>query len=199
MALALLDVPEPAPSEALAAAVATTPDLERFATEERLADARLELARAQAVTDWRWQIGVRRLQESRDQALVAGVSLPIGQARRAEPEIRERRADVARVQASAVARRVELERLVIEESERLHALRRQVQAITDVQLPRAREARELAERGYRIGRFPYRELALASEQLIALELARLDAASEYHLTRIEVERLTGARLDLLKE
>ncbi len=199
VALALLDVPEPTPSQALAAAVATTPDLERFATEERLADARLELARAQAVTDWRWQIGVRRLQESRDQALVAGISLPIGQARRAEPEIRERRADVARVQASAVARRVELERLVIAESERLHALRRRVQAISDAQLPRAREARELAERGYRIGRFPYRELALASEQLIALELARLDAASEYHLTRIEVERLTGARLDLLKE
>ena len=197
--LALLVVPEPAPSQALAAAVATTPDLERFATEERLADARLELARAQAVTDWRWQVGVRRLQESRDQALVAGVSLPIGQARRAEPEIRERRADVARVQATAVARRVEIERLVIVESERLHALRQQVRAISDVQLPRAREARELTERGYRIGRFPYRELALASGQLIALELARLDAASQYHLTRIEVERLTGARLDLLKE
>jgi cobalt-zinc-cadmium efflux system outer membrane protein len=199
VALALLDVPEPAPSQALAAAVTTTPDLERFATEERLADARVELARAQAATDWRWQVGVRRLQESQDQALVAGVSLPIGQARRAEPEIRERRADVARVQATAVARRIELERLVIAESERLHALRQQVLAISDVQLPRAREARDLTERGYRIGRFPYRELALASEQLIALELARLDAASQYHLTRIEVERLTGARLDLLKE
>jgi cobalt-zinc-cadmium efflux system outer membrane protein len=199
VALALLDVPEPAPSQALAAAVTTTPDLERFATEERLADARVELARAQAATDWRWQVGVRRLQESRDQALVAGVSLPIGQARRAEPEIRERRADVARVQATAVARRIELERLIIAESERLHALRQQVLAISDVQLPRAREARDLTERGYRIGRFPYRELALASEQLIALELARLDAASQYHLTRIEVERLTGARLDLLKE
>jgi cobalt-zinc-cadmium efflux system outer membrane protein len=199
VAFALLDVPEPAASDALIAALSTTPDVERYATEARLAEARVELARAQAAADWRWQVGVRRLQESRDQALVAGVSLPLGQARRAEPEIRERRADVSRVQATAVARRVELERLLIAESERLRALRQQVLAITDLQIPRAREVRELTERGYRIGRFPYRELALASEQVIALELARLEAASQYHLTRIEVERLTGAQLDLLEE
>jgi cobalt-zinc-cadmium efflux system outer membrane protein len=197
--LALLEVPEPASSDALGAALASTPDLERYVTEARLADARVELARAQATADWRWQLGVRRLQDSRDQALVAGVWLPFGQARRAEPAIRERRAELAQIEATAAARRIELERLLIAESERLHALRQRVRAISEVQLPRAREARELTERGYRIGRYPYRELALASEQVIELELGRLEAASQYHLTRIEVERLTGAQIDLLKE
>jgi cobalt-zinc-cadmium efflux system outer membrane protein len=197
--LALLEVPEPKSSLALGAALASTPDLERYATAARLADARVELARAQATADWRWQLGVRRRQDSRDEALVAGVSLPFGQARRAEPEIRERQAELAQIEATAAGRKIELERLLIAESERLHALRQRVQAISEVQIPRAREARELTERGYRIGRYPYRELALASEQVIELELGRLEAAARYHLTRIEVERLTGAQLDLLKE
>jgi cobalt-zinc-cadmium efflux system outer membrane protein len=199
VAVALFDVPEPAAPAVLAAALASTPDLERYATEARVASARLELARAQATPDWRWQVGVRRRQDSRDQALVAGVSVPFGQARRAEPEIRERRAELAQIEASATARRVDLERLLTAESERLHALRQQVRAITHVQIPRAHEASELTERGYRIGRFPYRELAAANEQVISLELARLDAASQYHLTRVEIERLTGAQLDLLEE
>jgi cobalt-zinc-cadmium efflux system outer membrane protein len=194
---ALLEFPEPADRTELRRALETTPDLERYATEARLADARVALARAQATPDWRWSLGVRRLQESRDQALVVGFTVPLGNARRADPEIRERRAEVAQVDAAAAARRVELERLLIAELERLHGLHARLLAITDVQLPRAREARELTERGYRIGRFPYRELSAASRQVIDLELARLEAASQYHLTRVEVERLTGARIDLL--
>jgi cobalt-zinc-cadmium efflux system outer membrane protein len=197
--MALLDVPAPAQSDELAAALLATPDLERYASEGRLAESRIELARAQAAPDWRWELGVRRLEETDDTALVAGFSIPLGQARRAEPGLREQRAEFARVEATAVARRIELEQLLIMEVERLHALRERVQAISREQLPRAREARELTERGYRIGRFPYRELALSSEQVLGLELARIEAASQYHLTRIEVERLTGAQLDLLKE
>lgn len=197
--LAMLETPEPASGSAIEAALVATPDLERYVTEARLASTRMELAQAQQTADWRWQVGVRQLQETSDQALIAGFSVPFGQARRAQPEIRERRAEIAQVEAAAVARRIELQQLLVAETERMRALRQRVQAISDHQLPRAIEARELTERGYRIGRFPYRELALASEQVIALELDRLEAASQYHLTRIEVERLTGAQLDLLKE
>ena len=197
--MALLDLPEPSGSDGLAVALLATPDLERYASESRLAESRIELARARAAPDWRWDVGVRRLEETDDTALVAGFSIPLGQTRRAEPELRAQRAEFARVEATAAARRIELEQLLIAEVERLHALRERVHAISGEQLPRAREARELTERGYRIGRFPYRELALASEQVLALQLARIEAASQYHLTRIEVERLTGAQLDLLKD
>jgi cobalt-zinc-cadmium efflux system outer membrane protein len=197
--MALLDLPEPSGLDGLAVALLATPDLERYASESRLAESRIELARARAAPDWRWDVGVRRLEETDDTALVAGFSIPLGQTRRAEPELRAQRAEFARVEATAAARRIELEQLLIAEVERLHALRERVHAISGEQLPRAREARELTERGYRIGRFPYRELALASEQVLALQLARIEAASQYHLTRIEVERLTGAQLDLLKD
>ena len=72
-------------------------------------------------------------------------------------------------------------------------------AIGAEDLPRALEALEITERGYRIGRFPYRELALAQAQLIDLELQRLDAAAQYHLTQLEIDRLTGAEISQLPE
>jgi cobalt-zinc-cadmium efflux system outer membrane protein len=197
--LALLELPLPSPTDELAAALAATPDLERYVSESRLAEARIELAKAQSVPDWRWELGVRRLEETDDAALVAGFSVPFGQARRAEPVLREQRAELARVEATAAARRIELEQLLVAEVERLHALRERVLAISGEQLPRAHEARELTERGYRIGRFAYRELALASEQVLVLELARIDAASQYHLSRIEIERLTGAQVGSRQE
>jgi cobalt-zinc-cadmium efflux system outer membrane protein len=191
------DVPEPAPWPRLRAALETLPDLQRLAAERRVAAARVALAEAQQTADWRWQVGARRLQELRDQALVAGISVPIGQRRRAEPEIRERRAELTRVEASESAVRLTLETDLYVGLERLRTLRTRLAAITDEQLPKARVARELTERGYRIGRFPYRELAVATRQVLDLELARLDVASDYHLTRIELERLTGAQLALV--
>jgi cobalt-zinc-cadmium efflux system outer membrane protein len=66
-------------------------------------------------------------------------------------------------------------------------------------LPRANESLALTDRGYRIGRFPYRELALAKNLIVDLELRRLDAAARFHRARIEIERLTGAQLTLIAE
>lgn len=201
--LATYDLPEPAAWPQLRSRLETLPDLERFANERRLRQAQVALARAQAVPDWQWRIGVRRLQQTneftKDEALVAGIVIPLGQARRAAPGVRESEAELASVNSTTQSRRLDLDRLLIGELEQLRSARARLRAIVDIQLPRAREARDLTAHGYRIGRFPYRELALAQQQVLELQLARLEAASQFHLTRIEVERLTGAQLDLLKE
>jgi cobalt-zinc-cadmium efflux system outer membrane protein len=201
--LATFELPEPAPWQQLRSRLDALPDLKRYATERRLRDAQLALARAQSVPDWQWQFGVRRLQQTNEfapaEALVAGITVPIGQSRRAASIVRESQAELAQVESSAEGRRLELERLLMGALEELQSARTRLQTITQEQLPRATEARDLTEQGYRIGRYPYRELAVAQQQVIELERARLEAAGQFHLTRIEVERLTGAQLDLLKE
>lgn len=197
--LAFYDLPLPADLGVLRGRLAGLPDLERYASETRLRDAELRLARAQASADVRWQIGVRQLQATHDQALIAGASLPFGLRARAEPLIREAQANRARVDAESAAARLALEATLVTEHARLVNARAALDAISVGQLPLARDARELTERGYRIGRFPYRELAIAQQQVLALDAARVDAAALYHLTRIEVERLSGGQLDLLEE
>src|SRR5690606_2558802 len=98
VALDLYALPEPRDFAELKAELATLPDLERYAADERLREAGLRLARAQAVADWRWSIGVRHLEESGDQALVAGFSVPLGESRRARPVLRE--AELARARTA---------------------------------------------------------------------------------------------------
>src|SRR5690606_18292082 len=71
-----------------------TPELARFADEQRIGEARLQLARSQATADLDWQVGVRRLPDN-DFGLVAGFSLPLGASRRAEPGIRAARAELS--------------------------------------------------------------------------------------------------------
>ena len=72
-----------------------TPELNQFVGERRIREARLQLARSEVRADLDWQIGVRRLQETDDTALVGSVSMPLGASRRAEPEIRAADAELA--------------------------------------------------------------------------------------------------------
>ena len=197
--LDLLEMPQPAEFGVLETRLAQLPDLARFATEGALRDAEERLARAQAVADWRWSLGVRRYEASSDQALVLGWSVPLNGARRAAPAIREAQAKRAIVEQRAEATRLALRPVLFEQWQWLATLRERVAAIGGEDLPRAREALEITERGYRIGRFPYRELALAQAQQIDLQLQRLDAAAQFHLTRIEIDRLTGAQISILPE
>ena len=69
--------------------------------------------------------------------------------------------------------------------------------IRDHQLAQAKEVRTLTLRGYEIGRYAYRDVALAQSQVQTFELKPLNAAQAYHLARIEIGRLTGAPLNLL--
>jgi cobalt-zinc-cadmium efflux system outer membrane protein len=199
VALDLYTLPEPRDFPALKAGLAALPDLERYAVDERLREAGLRLARAQAVADWRWSLGVRHLEDSGDQALVAGFSVPLGESRRARPVQREAELALARTALDRASRARELEDLLHGQWQLLGAARETVAVITTELLPRARESLELLERGYRIGRFPYRDLVEAEDRLAELEARRLAAAQDYHAARIEIERLSGAHLNLLED
>src|SRR5699024_8220743 len=69
-----------------------TPALAAFADRKRIGEARLQLARSAASTDIEWQVGIRRLGADNEMGLLAGVSIPLGSARRAEPGQRAARA-----------------------------------------------------------------------------------------------------------
>ncbi|MCW5774419.1 MAG: TolC family protein, partial [Rhodospirillaceae bacterium] len=73
----------------------STPSLRAFADERRIREAKLELARSARTADVDWQVGVRRFRADDDWALMAGISLPLGAATRAEPGIRAAESDLA--------------------------------------------------------------------------------------------------------
>ena len=177
--------------EALVRLLADTPELQRFAHEARLREARLQLARTARVADIDWQVGVRRLQAGSDWALVGSVSIPLGSANRAEPGIRAAEAELSAIEFEREGQRRGLQATLAEAWGQLdlaiaHARRLE----TDV-LPALQRAAEAAERSYRAGASSHLEWAQLQGDMIEARRERLDAALTAHRALIELQRLTG--------
>jgi cobalt-zinc-cadmium efflux system outer membrane protein len=197
--LALFDLPERDGDAVSVQTLQALPDIERFATLASMREAEVRLARAQSTPDWRWSLGVKRYEAQGDQALMAGFSVPLNSAARNQSAVREAEIAGKAVEYERDAALLALRGLLFKQTQALDTARAEVAVISSELLPRAREAQELTDHGYRIGRFPYRELALAKHQILALERRRLEAAAQFHRIRIEIERLTGAQIALVKE
>lgn len=157
----------PGKDEPIPALPAETPSLdERLATAEReAAQARVSLAKAEAVPNVTASGGVRRFRESGATAVVASVSIPLPfrnrnqgnvSAARAETEAAE--AFVAQMRLEATFNRRDAELMVTAANERVNAL-------SGPGLAQAEEAARLADIGYRAGKFSLIELIDAQEAL----------------------------------
>ncbi len=90
------ELPELEPIKALLNRVKQNPDLARFMSRERIAEAELRVAQARGRPDWNVHAGIRRHEFSDDVALVGGVTIPIGVRDRNLGRIAEARAEMGR-------------------------------------------------------------------------------------------------------
>jgi cobalt-zinc-cadmium efflux system outer membrane protein len=168
-----------------------TPELRGFADQQRLAEAQLQLARSAASFDLDWQLGLRRLQDGRDTALVAGLSLPLGSARRAQPGIAAAEAQLAALDIERAAEALRLEALALaaldlarRHSARADGLERRV-------LPAQQRAADSAARAYRSGALSWLEWASLHNALLATRMDILAARANAQRALIELQRLTA--------
>ena len=175
----------------LAALLERTPELASFADERRVREARVRLARTAATPDLDWQIGLRRMQESGDVALVGGVSLPLGGVRRAAPEIRAAEADLVALEIERESRDIALYSTLTDAHGRYRVAQLEVQRTRDDVLPRLQRAEHAAERAYRGGAISYLEWAQLQSETTATRRQQLDAALDAQAALIELQRLTG--------
>jgi cobalt-zinc-cadmium efflux system outer membrane protein len=180
--------------DALIERLQSNPDFLRFATEARLRDAELRLARAQAKPDLNVSFGVRRFEETSDGALVAGISMPIPLFNRNQGAIREAevRREQLRVQSEAALIRAEATLFGLYQE--LTSARGRVETLRGTAIQQAQAALDQTQTGYERGRFSYLELESAQQELLGLEGAALDAAANYHQQLVEIERLIAEPL-----
>jgi len=189
-----LALPAVAGMAELAALLEATPELAQLADERRVREARLRLARTAATPDLDWQVGVRRLQDGGDVALVGGVSLPLGGARRAQPEIRAAEADLAALDIERESRGIALYSTLAEAHGRYRVAEVEVRRTHDDVLPRLERAERAAERAYRAGAISYLEWAQLQSETTAARRQQLDTALDAQRALIELQRLTGQAL-----
>ncbi len=186
-----LVLPEISEFAELAALLANTPELARFADAQRIGEARLHLARSQASPDLDWQVGMRRLQATDDFALIGSVSIPLGNARRAQPDIRAAEAELAMVGIEREAQDVSLYSTMVEAHGRYRVAQFEVGRLQSDVLPKLARAEHAAERAYRGGAISYLEWAQLQSERTSARKQQLEAALEAQRALIEIQRLTG--------
>lgn len=192
---ALLALPAVPPLEALAARLPDSVDQQAFGVEAEALDAQRRAAATARVPDLSVSMGVRRLEAAGDQALVVGVSVPLGTARRAALEL-----DRLGAQRAALDDRREAARL--EAYARLFALHRELQQAARAlelhrtqMLPKAERALAITRTAYEAGRSSFLLLAQAQQLLADVSAAEIDAAVRCHRLLIDIERLAATGAD----
>ena len=195
----LLTLPETESFEALASRIAQTPELLRFASEERMRDAEIRLAELQRRADPRLTLGVRRFEQSNDVALVLGITMPLFASRTAQPAIDRARAQRDLAGTSREAQRLKLRAQLFSAFTQLQHEQALSKTLRTELMPRLETALAQATYAYERGRYSYLEWTTAQRELLEGRLRLLESAARFHLLRIEIERLTGTALNAAGE
>ena len=190
----LYTITEPEPFENLVTLLENNPELVRFASEQRLADTRIQLQRSGKKSNIEISGGIRHYNVLDETAFVASLGIPFGNRTRAAPKIEEAELLGQRNPYDYEQQRLQLYATLFEVNQ---ALRHSIAAVSiyrDDIIPLAENALNDLQTGYAAGRYSLLELYVAQKTLLDARLELLAAAADYHRYRIEIERLTGAGL-----
>ncbi|MEO8366041.1 MAG: TolC family protein [Pseudoxanthomonas sp.] len=194
-----LALPRIAGAEALAQMLERTPELQQFADQQRIREARLQLARSEASADIDWSLGVRHVRNGNDRqgndaGFVAGFSIPLGAASRAQPGIRAAEAELAALSIEREVKDVSLYSTLAEAHGQYTVAQLEVARLGSDVLPKLAKAEAAAERAYRAGAISYLEWAQLQSERTAMRKQQLEAALAAQRALIELQRLTGQSL-----
>ncbi len=190
----LFAIQEPASFAQLQQWLERNPQLIRYASEQRLAQARIQLAQAKASTDIELTAGVRHFNAVDDQAFVLSASIPFGLGSRAQPYIDEQQYHAQQVPFDLQQQRLALYSTLQEiYQELLHSYEATRVFVNEI-IPQAQQALREYEQGYAAGRFSFLELSDAQQTLLDARLDAVTSAANYHLFQTEIDRLTAKGL-----
>jgi cobalt-zinc-cadmium efflux system outer membrane protein len=137
---------------------------------------------------------MRHLEEDHAAGFIASVSVPLPVWDRNQSLIAAAEADRRAAEAHETVLRLELEQSIHEARERMLAARDAWVISRDRAQPAVRQALDQLAAGYRRGRFTYLDYLEGQRSALDIQLASVDALTDYWRARLELERLTGAPL-----
>lgn len=152
----LIDPPETTP------AVQQALDLQVAAREREAAQSVIARERSLAVPDPTISAGLRRFQQSRDNAFVVGVSIPLPFWNRNQGNIQAAKARFHQAEAQEAVALADVRQRLLQARADYEAAQGRVNAMSATSLPQAEEALRLVQIGYRAGHFPLIEVLSAA-------------------------------------
>ncbi|HBY85457.1 MAG TPA: TolC family protein [Colwellia sp.] len=190
----LLSLPQLTDIDSLFTHLKQLPSVSIFATKQRIAQSEIELARIETKPLWQFSTGLRRYEATDDFGLVAGISIPFGDANQNEGKIRSLRASQSELatESQALVHKLNTQLYVI--IERMKHSSHVIHAVTEKVIPVLEQAFIEAEKAYKIGMYSYTEWMNTQQELLNAQSDLIGAYQNAHLNNIEIERLTGTSL-----
>jgi len=191
----LTDIAPLPPLGTLTQRLEQNPDLARWENEIALRQATLAVERANRIVDIEAGVGISRFNETDDHAFLLGVGIPLPIFDRNEGGIRE--AEIGLAQAREERRAATVGGLLaLDEAYRaLAGAHEEATSLEKDVLPLANHAFAAAQESYKEGKSAYLDVLDAKRTLFEARVQHLDALTEYHKARADVERLTAQKLE----
>jgi outer membrane protein, heavy metal efflux system len=168
-----------------------SPDVARQAAEIDNRRRSLKLAQALRYPDLEVGIGTRYLAESKDTALVLGVSVPLPIFNRNQGPIASARSRLAKAEAEERNAFVQAKAALIAAWQEMDGALGEAETLQNEIIPASRQALAAAEHGYQAGKFPIFDVLDAQRILVEAQRGHLDALVNYQRAYIEIKRLLG--------
>ncbi|OFE12464.1 transporter [Pseudohongiella acticola] len=180
--------------ESLFQRVSDSPAIQVYASEQRVREAEIQLARSQSESDIGWQVGVRRREDTDDFAFTAGFSVPLFPVQRNRGEVRAARAARDEVRYRRETTLLNLHSYLFDAYQQRQQSIAAVERIRNEMLPDLSEALTQTREAYESGRYSYVEWMAAQRELLAAQRALVDTAATALLNQALIEQLTAQPL-----
>jgi cobalt-zinc-cadmium efflux system outer membrane protein len=188
--------PKPGPLAQMNKAISDNPDLARWQTEEDRRRAVLRLEKVRAVPDITVEAAMRRYEQTDDEAMVFGLTVPLPLFDRNQGGVLAATAELGKARRQYEAAQVKTLAALSEAASALAAAYDEVTILQSDVLPKAQRAFEAAQQGYLQGKFDYLHLLDAQRTLFQAQAQYVDSVETYHRAQADVARLTGRPVDV---
>lgn len=193
---ALTSIPAP---EDLVQYLADFPEVARWTTEISSRIAVRRLAKAEAIPNPTGRIGLKWDNESGDQALILGLSLPLPLFDRGQAQIQSARASEVSARSRKKAAELRIEGLLSEAYSTLANAYDEAAAIKGRVLPIAEDAYRGTQLAFKEGKLPLLDVLDAQRTLFGIQATHLQSLQTYHIGVANLESLIGRSLSELRK
>ena len=191
-----LDLLSPIPSiDELTDLISQNPDIARWALEIDKNKASLELEKAKAISDITLSGGLQRFNETDDNAIVFGISIPLPISDRNQGGKLEAAYTLARAREEQRAAQTRIQMELVKAYQGLSNSYTEATELDKNVLQGAESVFEASRTGYSQGKLDYLHVLDAQRTLFEAKAQYIDALASFHTAKTDVERLIGRPIE----
>ena len=172
-------------------ALSANPRLSKWSTALEHRQAELDVEVSKTIPDLTLSGGYRRLEQTRDNALVFGVTVPLQWFNRNQGAVTKARHRLSKAREEKRLETLKMESALLQAYSEVSFSHAKVTSIRTGVLPGARKALNAISEGYRFGKFALLDVLDSQKTFFQVQSQYLDALADYHNAVIDVERLAG--------